>query len=124
MFDTYKIQVYLIEDQQKVLWDLSEKCRLLYNLALAEQKDYWNENKALSSSISYLLPCRTRLFFPPSKLLKDPKDFSCIAQTIYECTFTKLKKKQTNKVNSHHLQRDSVKELIEHSSIRFTRREN
>ena len=49
MFHTYKIQVYPTEEQQKVLWVLSEKCRLLYNFALAERKDDWNENKALSS---------------------------------------------------------------------------
>ncbi len=49
MFHTYKIQVYPTEEQQKVLWDLSEKCRLLYNFALTERKGVWNENKALPS---------------------------------------------------------------------------
>ncbi len=49
MFHTYKIQVYPTEEQQKVLWVLSEKCRLLYNLALAERKGVWNENKTLPS---------------------------------------------------------------------------
>ncbi len=49
MFQTYKIQVYPNEEQQKGLWVLSEKCRLLYNFALAERKNDWNENKALPS---------------------------------------------------------------------------
>ncbi|MHA1970119.1 MAG: RNA-guided endonuclease InsQ/TnpB family protein [Candidatus Hodarchaeales archaeon] len=49
MFHTYKIQVFPTKEQQKVLWVLSEKCRLLYNFALAERKDDWNENKALPS---------------------------------------------------------------------------
>ncbi len=47
MFHTYKIQVYPTEEQGKILWDLSEKCRLLYNYALQERKENWNENKNL-----------------------------------------------------------------------------
>ncbi len=47
MFQTYKIQVYPTDEQKKVLWDLSEKCRLLYNFALHERRENWNENKDL-----------------------------------------------------------------------------
>ncbi len=47
MFQTYKIQVYPSDEQEKVLWDLSEKCRLLYNFALHERSENWNANKDL-----------------------------------------------------------------------------
>ncbi|MHA2306575.1 MAG: RNA-guided endonuclease InsQ/TnpB family protein [Candidatus Hodarchaeales archaeon] len=49
MFHTYKIQVYPTEEQQNVLWVLSEKCRLLYNFALAERKDDLKKNQVLPS---------------------------------------------------------------------------
>ncbi len=55
--------------------------------------------------LTYLMPHRTRLFFPPSQLLQDPET---LAQTIYERAFTQLKRKQTTKINSHHLPCDSV----------------
>jgi putative transposase len=43
---TAKVKIYPTEDQLKVLWELSDKCCSLYNLALAERKDAWKtENK-------------------------------------------------------------------------------
>lgn len=45
---TAKVKIYPTEDQLKVLWELSDKCCSLYNLALAERKDAWkNENKSI-----------------------------------------------------------------------------
>lgn len=42
---TQKIKVKPTEEQKKVLWDLSEKCRLVYNFGLEERKKNWKENK-------------------------------------------------------------------------------
>ena len=56
--------------------------------------------------LTYLMPHRTRLVFPPPQLLQDPKT---LAQTIYERAFTQLKQKQAKHLNPHHLQRDSTK---------------
>jgi len=42
---TQKIRIFPSKDQKKVLWDLSEKCRLIYNFALAERIRNWNQNK-------------------------------------------------------------------------------
>jgi len=70
--------------------------------------------------LTYLMPHRTRLFFPPSQLLHDPET---LAQTIYERAFTQLKRKQTTKVISHHLLCDCVKELANPPSIKFARSE-
>jgi putative transposase len=45
---TAKVKIYPTEEQLKVLWELSDKCCSLYNLALAERKDAWkNENKSI-----------------------------------------------------------------------------
>jgi len=42
---TQQIKIESTDEQQKVLWDLSEKCRLIYNLALKERKDNWKTNR-------------------------------------------------------------------------------
>jgi len=48
---TAKIKIYPTEEQQEVLWNLSDKCCFLYNLALAERKDAW---KLQQKSIKYI----------------------------------------------------------------------
>ncbi|MFX1285661.1 MAG: hypothetical protein ACFFB5_18620 [Promethearchaeota archaeon] len=58
--------------------------------------------------LTYLMPHRTRLFFPPPQLLHDPKG---LAQAIYERTFTRLKRKQVGQLNPHHLPRNSSKNV-------------
>ena len=45
---TARVKIYPTEDQLKVLWELSDRCCSLYNLALAERKDAWkNERKSI-----------------------------------------------------------------------------
>ncbi len=41
---TRKIRITPTPEQEQVLWDLSEKCRLLYNFALAERNQNWETN--------------------------------------------------------------------------------
>ena len=48
---TAKVKIYPTEGQLKVLWELSDRCCSLYNLALAERKDAW---KLESKSIKYV----------------------------------------------------------------------
>ncbi|MFW9905571.1 MAG: hypothetical protein ACFFFH_14610 [Candidatus Thorarchaeota archaeon] len=60
--------------------------------------------------LTYLMPHRTRLFLPSPQLVQNPK---ALAQTIYERTFTRLKRKQANKFNLHHLQSNSSKNTAE-----------
>jgi hypothetical protein len=55
--------------------------------------------------LTYLMPHRTRLFFPPPQSLKDP---TVLAQTIYERTFTRLKRRRAN---SGQLQNDFFRTL-------------
>lgn len=45
---TKKIKIYPTEEQVNVLWELSEKCRCIYNLALADRKNTWhNEQRSV-----------------------------------------------------------------------------
>jgi putative transposase len=43
MLLTQKIRILPSKEQERVLWDLSEKCRLLSNFALQERKRDWGE---------------------------------------------------------------------------------
>ncbi len=42
---TQKIRIFPSKEQKQVLWNLSEKCRLIYNFALAERIINWSQNK-------------------------------------------------------------------------------
>ncbi|MDO8125583.1 MAG: helix-turn-helix domain-containing protein [Candidatus Hermodarchaeota archaeon] len=45
MLLTHKILIAPTPEQAQVLWVLSEKCRLLYNFALAERHQHWTINR-------------------------------------------------------------------------------
>ena len=45
MFLTYKTKIYPNTDQELVLWDLSEQCRLLYNYALTERRTIYEQER-------------------------------------------------------------------------------
>jgi len=45
MLLTRKIRIAPTMEQAQVLWALSEKCRLLYNFALAERHNQWTTNR-------------------------------------------------------------------------------
>ena len=48
---TAKVKIYPTEQQLEVLWELSDRCCSLYNLALAERKDVW---KLERKSVKYI----------------------------------------------------------------------
>ncbi len=63
--------------------------------------------------LKYLMPHRTRLFFPSQKLLETPKVF---AQDIYDRAFTIRKRKRANSDQLQHeffrtLERKSLEEI-------------
>ena len=45
---TQKIRIFPTPEQEKVLWKLSERCRLLYNFALAERIDAWKQGRRVN----------------------------------------------------------------------------
>ena len=49
---TQKIRIFPNNEQEEVLWFLSEGCRLLYNFALSERKTAWKET---NESITYTM---------------------------------------------------------------------
>jgi len=54
---TQKIRIYPIKEQEQLLWFLSEKCRLIFNFALAQRIQDWKDNKTKAkeqrNSITY-----------------------------------------------------------------------
>jgi putative transposase len=42
---TIKQKIQPTPEQQKILWILSENCRLIYNFALEERLSWWNDNR-------------------------------------------------------------------------------
>jgi putative transposase len=42
---THKIRIVPTPQQEQLLWILSEKCRLIYNFALAERRQNWETNR-------------------------------------------------------------------------------
>jgi putative transposase len=48
---TQKIRIYPTKEQEKVLWDLAEKCRLIYNFALAERKEAYLKGEKITYQI-------------------------------------------------------------------------
>jgi putative transposase len=40
-----KVRIYPTKEQVDVLWEISEKCRIVYNIALANRKDTWRDEK-------------------------------------------------------------------------------
>ena len=50
---TQKIRIFPSEEQKDVLWHLSEKCRLIYNFALKERKEAFEERKEYISYIDH-----------------------------------------------------------------------
>ncbi len=49
MLLTCKVRISPTPNQQEVLWALSEKCRFLYNFALAERNIVWQQEKHFPS---------------------------------------------------------------------------
>ena len=45
---TQKHPIFPTKSQEEILWLLSEKCRLIYNFALAERIENWKQNKKIS----------------------------------------------------------------------------
>ncbi|MFW9989439.1 MAG: RNA-guided endonuclease InsQ/TnpB family protein [Candidatus Odinarchaeota archaeon] len=82
---TQKIRIFPTEKQELLLWILSERCRLLYNFALAERMENWHKNKELPREkhqyIDYLIQSRAL----PELKEKYPKYkwvYSKVLQTI------------------------------------------
>jgi putative transposase len=56
LYDVAKVKIQVTPDQEAVLWQLSNQCRLLYNFALAERNLNYQENQTRSEKqyVSYV----------------------------------------------------------------------
>ena len=84
-----KIRIFPSKEQEHVLWTLSEKCRLLYNFALAERIENWQQNKDKPKEerhyIGYLDQSRTL----PSLKEKYP-EYKWVYSKVLQTTLKKL----------------------------------
>lgn len=48
---TRKVRIYPSKDQEETLWILSDRCRLIYNFALAERREKWGQEQ---KPVSYI----------------------------------------------------------------------
>jgi putative transposase len=78
---TKKIRIYPTEEQIDVLWELSDKCRLVYNFALADRKNIWREEK------------RTVKYVEQANKLPDFKELNTKFKVVYSKVYQGILKK-------------------------------
>ncbi|OEU43673.1 transposase [Methanosarcina sp. Ant1] len=85
---TKKIRIYPTEEQVDVLWELSEKCRIVYNFALADRKDTWTSDK------------RSVKYTEQQNKLPDFKKRNPEFKSVYSKTYQGILKKLEGSYNS------------------------
>jgi len=61
---TQKIQIYPSTQQEKVLWDLAEKCRIIYNFALKERQEAYLKKEKITYPIQQNGLVLTKKIYP------------------------------------------------------------
>ena len=89
MYLTQKIRIDPSDQQAQVLWDLAEKCRLIYNFALAERKANWQQNQKIPKDKRRYLT-----YYDQSKRLPELKkkypDYTWVYSKVLQHTLKKL----------------------------------
>jgi putative transposase len=78
---TRKIRVYPTIEQEKVLWALSEKCRLIYNFALAERKEAYLKGEKINYRIQQNGLVLTKKTYP---------EYSIVYSKVLQMTLNQL----------------------------------
>lgn len=78
---TQKIQIYPTPEQKKVLWDLSNSCRKLYNIALAERIEAYSKGE----KVSYLTQQNALVL-----IKKEYSEFSMVYSKVLQMTLRQL----------------------------------
>ena len=89
MYLTHKTRIFPSQDQQKVLWILAEKCRLLYNFALRDRIQNWRMNKDKPKEETRWLTYNTQSSQLPS-LKKQYPEYSWVYSKVLQTTLKKL----------------------------------
>ncbi len=86
---TQKLRIHPTANQEAVLWALSEKCRLIYNFALAERIDTWEENKEKpEEEREFITYIKQQNDLPAIK--KDHPEYKCVYSKVLQGTLRKL----------------------------------
>ena len=83
-----KIRIYPTKEQVDVLWELSDKCRIVYNFALADKKDTWTSEK------------RSVKYTEQQNKLPDFKKRNPEFKSVYSKTYQGILKKLEGSYNS------------------------
>jgi putative transposase len=78
---TQKIRVYPTSDQQKLLWDLSDQCRRLYNLGLSERREAYANGKKTSYRVQQNELVLTKQAYP---------EFRAVYSKVLQMTLNQL----------------------------------
>ena len=89
MYLTYKTRIFPSKDQQKVLWDLAEKCRLLYNFALRDRIQNWRRNKDKPKEEKHWLTYKMQSSQLPSLKTHYP-EYTWVYSKVLQNTLKKL----------------------------------
>ncbi|MFX0148659.1 MAG: RNA-guided endonuclease InsQ/TnpB family protein, partial [Candidatus Hodarchaeota archaeon] len=84
-----KIRIFPTQEQSNVLWDLSEKCRLLYNFGLKERIDNWRENRDKPKEARHNITYKEQQNNLPSLKKKYPK-YNWVFSKVLQMTLRKL----------------------------------
>ncbi|MCG3218702.1 MAG: transposase, partial [Candidatus Heimdallarchaeota archaeon] len=85
----YKTPIVVSDQQEKVLWDLSEKNRLLYNFALAERKSNYQTEKKKSKDKRKFITYRDQQNQLPA-LKKQFSEYKWVYSKVLQMTLKKL----------------------------------
>ena len=84
-----KIRIYPTQEQLDVLWDLSEKCRLIYNFALSDRINNWKQQKELpKEERKYITYAQQQDKLPEIK--RDYPEYKCVYSKVLQMTLRKL----------------------------------
>jgi putative transposase len=89
MFLTQKIRIFPTVKQEKVLWDLSEKCRLIYNFGLYDRIENWKENNKKEKKERTLITYTEQQNALPSIKEKYP-EYKWVYSKVLQMTLKKL----------------------------------
>jgi len=84
-----KIRIFPTPVQQQVLWDLAEKCRLIYNFALKERQDHWERMKLLPETERTFLSYTDQQNHLPATKAKCP-EYKWVYSKVLQMALRKL----------------------------------
>jgi len=89
MILTQKVQIYPSNEQEQLLWLISERCRLLYNFALTERKIIWEQEKKLPKQERQTITYTDQQNALPALKKKFP-EYTCVYSKVLQMVLKTL----------------------------------